>query len=133
MTAKWLERNLQQNTITNKINHRDGTVVIPWFGQDQRFPTPRCGVPMDEGWNQPLSSGPKTHLNTTMFCLLLLNPVCEESPQLGASRPYNLKFTKKYRAREGLATHTRPKNQSVNTHTSRNKSSQHNSMSSQLH
>jgi hypothetical protein len=26
------------------INHKDGTVVIPWFGQDQRLPTPRCGI-----------------------------------------------------------------------------------------
>jgi hypothetical protein len=56
------------------INHRDGTMVIPWFGQDQRLPTPRCGVPTDEGCNQPLSSGPKTHLNTTVFCLLFLIP-----------------------------------------------------------
>src|SRR5688572_28483115 len=47
--------------------------------------------------------------------------------------PLHLKFTKKHGAREGLATHTRHKNQSVNTHTSSNKSSQHNSMSSQLH
>jgi hypothetical protein len=47
---------------------------IPLFGQDQRLPTPRCGVPMDEGCNQPLSSGPKTHLNTTMFCLLYYIP-----------------------------------------------------------
>jgi hypothetical protein len=63
-------------------------VVIPWFGQDQRLPTPRSGVPTDEGCNQPFSSGPKTHLNTTVFCLLFLNPGCEESPQLGVSRPY---------------------------------------------
>jgi hypothetical protein len=47
---------------------------IPWFGQDQRLPTTRCGVPMDEGCNQPLSSGLKTHLNTMMFCLLYYIP-----------------------------------------------------------
>jgi hypothetical protein len=29
---------------------------------------------MDEGCNQPLSSGPKTHLNTTVFCLLFSIP-----------------------------------------------------------
>jgi hypothetical protein len=66
---------------------------IPWFGQDQRLPTPRCGVPTDEGCNQPLSSGPKTYLNTTVFCFAFLNPVREESPQLGASRPYTLSGT----------------------------------------
>jgi hypothetical protein len=28
-------------------------------------------------------------LNTTVFFLLCSFPVCEESPQLGVSRPYN--------------------------------------------
>jgi hypothetical protein len=49
---------------------------------------PRCGVPMDEGCTQPLSSDPMINLNTTTF-FLSLSPVYEESPQLGASRPYN--------------------------------------------
>jgi hypothetical protein len=39
--------------------------------------------------------------------LCLLYPVREESLQLGASRPYNLMFTKKHGVREGWATHTR--------------------------
>jgi hypothetical protein len=29
------------------------------------------------------------NLNTTMFFFTLLFPVCEESPQLGVSHPYN--------------------------------------------
>jgi hypothetical protein len=45
---------------------------------------------MDEGCTQPLSSSPKTHLNTTVFLFVSLYPVREESPQLGASRPYSL-------------------------------------------
>jgi hypothetical protein len=44
---------------------------------------------MDEGCTQPLSSDPMINLNTTVFSFLLLYPVREESPQLGASRPYN--------------------------------------------
>jgi hypothetical protein len=44
---------------------------------------------MDEGCTQPLSSDPMINLNTTVFFFLILSPVCEESPQLGASRPYN--------------------------------------------
>jgi hypothetical protein len=44
---------------------------------------------MDEGCTQPLSSDPMISLNTTVFSFLILSPVCEESPQLGASRPYN--------------------------------------------
>jgi hypothetical protein len=43
------------------------------------------------------------------FAFTLLCPACEESPQLGASRPYNMMFTKKHRVREGWATHTRHK------------------------
>jgi hypothetical protein len=64
---------------------------------------------MDEGCTQPLSSGPKTHLNTTVFLLVSLYPVREESPQLGASRPYNLMITKKHGSKGEKATHTRRK------------------------
>jgi hypothetical protein len=53
------------------------------------LPIPRCGVPMDEGCTQPLSSDPMINLNTTVVFFLILFPVCEESPQLGVSRPYN--------------------------------------------
>jgi hypothetical protein len=49
---------------------------------------PRCGIPMDEGYTQPLSSDLMINLNTTVFSLEYF-PVCEESPQLGVSRPYN--------------------------------------------
>jgi hypothetical protein len=31
------------------------------------LPTPRCGVPMDEGCTQPLLSDPMIDLNTTIF------------------------------------------------------------------
>jgi hypothetical protein len=41
------------------------------------------------------------------FAFTLLYPTCEESPQLGASRPYTLMITKKHGIREGCATHTR--------------------------
>jgi hypothetical protein len=32
---------------------------------------PRCGVPMDEGCTQPLSSDPMINLNTTFFSFLV--------------------------------------------------------------
>jgi hypothetical protein len=44
---------------------------------------------MDESCTQLLSSDPMINLNTTVFFFLSLYPVREESPQLGASRPYN--------------------------------------------
>jgi hypothetical protein len=96
------------------------------------LPTPRCGVPTDEGCTQPLSSGPKTHLNTTVFLFLSLYPICEESPQLGVSRPYNLIITNKHRSKDGMSNTHKTQNQSTNTHTSHNLSSQHNPKSSLL-
>jgi hypothetical protein len=35
---------------------------------------PRCGVPMDEGCTQPLSSDPMINLNTTVFFLIIFFP-----------------------------------------------------------
>jgi hypothetical protein len=64
---------------------------------------------MDEGCTQPLSSDPMINLNTTVFSFLLLSPVHEESPQLGASRPYNWWSQRSTEVREGRATHTRLK------------------------
>jgi hypothetical protein len=35
---------------------------------------PRCGVPMDKGCTQPLSSDPMINLNTTAFFLIVFLP-----------------------------------------------------------
>jgi hypothetical protein len=35
---------------------------------------PRCGVPMDEGCTQPLSSDPMINLNTTSYFLIVFLP-----------------------------------------------------------
>jgi hypothetical protein len=79
---------------------------------------PRCVVPVDEGCTQPLSSDPMINLNTTFFSFLCLSPVCEESPQLGASRPYNEDHKRCTEVREGRATHTRLKSQHNHSHKS---------------
>jgi hypothetical protein len=73
----------------NKDKHKRHEDFIPWFGQVQNLPTPRCSVPMDESCTQLLSSDPMINLNTTTFFLICSFPVCEESPQLGVSRSYN--------------------------------------------
>jgi hypothetical protein len=62
---------------------------------------PRCGVPMDEGCTQPLSSDPMINLNTTVFLSLSTLPGCEESPQVGAFRPYNKDHKESTRVRLG--------------------------------
>jgi hypothetical protein len=121
-----------QNTITTRRSTQIGTMVYPVVR-----PSPTLGYstlwrPNGRGCTQPLSSGPKTHLNTTVFCFVSLYPACEESPQLGASRPYNLMFTKKHRSKDGMSNAHKTQNQSTNTHTSHNSSSQHNPKSSLL-
>jgi hypothetical protein len=60
---------------------------------------------MDEGCTQPLSSDPMINFNTTAFLAFLFFPVCEESPQVGVSRPYNKDHNENTRVRLG-ATHT---------------------------
>jgi hypothetical protein len=46
-------------------------------------------------------------LNTTIVFFLILFPVCEESPQLGVSRPYNKDQSERTIVRDG-STHTNP-------------------------
>jgi hypothetical protein len=71
-----------------EINTRD-TRFYPVVRPSNNCLLPRGGVPMDEGCTQPLSSDPMINLNTTVFFLVSF-PVCEESPQVGASRPYKI-------------------------------------------
>jgi hypothetical protein len=56
------------------------------------------------------------NLNTTVFFFSLLFPVCEESPQLGVSRPYNKNQSESTRVREGSNTH---KSIAKRTHTAK--------------
>jgi hypothetical protein len=91
---------------------------------------PHCGVPMDEGCTQHLSSDPMINLNTTVFPFRSFL-VCEESPQVGASHPYKVLITRSTRVREGKQ-HTQDSIRSTHTHTSQDLSSKHNTRSSQL-
>jgi hypothetical protein len=56
---------------------------------------------MDEGCTQPFSSDLMINLNTTVFYLFRILPVCEESPQVRASRPYNTDHKESTRVRMG--------------------------------
>jgi hypothetical protein len=76
---------------------------------------PRCGVPMNEGYTQPLSSDPMINLNTMVFFFRVLFPFFEESPQVGASRPYNVDHKRSTRVREGKQ-HTQESIRSKHTH-----------------
>jgi hypothetical protein len=108
-----------RRALANTANQRESTQetrdFYPVVQPSNTCLLPRCGIPMDEGCTQPLSSDPMINLNTTAF-FLSLSPVCEESPQLGASRPYNDDHKRSTEVREGRATHTRLKS-SAQPHT----------------
>jgi hypothetical protein len=75
---------------------------------------PRCGVPMDEGCTQPLSSDPKIDLNTTTFLAYIFSRLRGISTGWSLS-PLQLMITKKHESKGGKATHTNPQ-QYTHTH-----------------
>jgi hypothetical protein len=93
---------------------------------------PRCGVPMDEGCTQPLSSDPMINLNTTVFFFLILSPVLRGISTTWSLSPLQLMITKKHGSKEGKSNTHKTQNQSTITHTNHNLSSKHNSRSSLL-
>jgi hypothetical protein len=60
-------------TITEKAITRD-TRFYPVVRPSNTCLLPCCGVPMDEGCTQPLSSDPMINLNTTTFFLIVFLP-----------------------------------------------------------
>jgi hypothetical protein len=60
-------------TITEKAITKD-TRFYPVVRPSNTCLLPRCGVPMDEGCTQPLSSDPMINLNTTAFFLIVFLP-----------------------------------------------------------
>jgi hypothetical protein len=119
-----------QDTITTRRSTQIGIVVYPVVR-----PSPTLVYSMLWRTNgRGLQSTPlkrsKDPLEYHGVLLCLLYPACEESPQLGASRPYNLMFTKKHGSKD--EQHTQDTKSEHNTHTSHNSSSQHNPKSSLL-
>jgi hypothetical protein len=68
-----IERALEKKSITEKSNTR-GTVFYPVVWPSNTCLLPRCGVLMDKGCTQPLSSDPMINLNTTVFFFRVLFP-----------------------------------------------------------
>jgi hypothetical protein len=67
-------RTLEEKPIIKKSDARDTTILSRGSAKYNTFLLPCCGVPMDEGWTQPLSSDPMIHLNTTVFFLIVVFP-----------------------------------------------------------
>ena len=98
-----------QDTITTRRSTQIDTVVYPVVRPSSTLAYSTLWRPNGRGLQSTPLKRSKDPLEYHGVLLCLLYPACEESPQLGASRPYNMMFTKKHGVREGWATHTRHK------------------------
>jgi hypothetical protein len=123
----------QQNTIPQEIKPREDTVVYPVVRPRPTLAYSTLWRPNGRGLQStPLKrSKDQPEYHGVLLCLSIsrLRGISTTWSLL----PLHLRFTKKYGVREEMSNaHKTSKDQS-NTHTSSNKSSQHNSKSSQLH
>jgi hypothetical protein len=89
-----------------RIKTCDTMIFIPWLGQVEHLPSPRCGVPTGEGCTQPLSSDVMIHLNIMVLFISSLSP-CEESPHFGVTHNLHKMISNEHRSKERIATHTK--------------------------
>jgi hypothetical protein len=112
--------------ITIRRSTQIGTLVYPVVRPSPTLAYSTLWRPNGRGLQSTPLKRSKDPLEYHGVLLCLLYPACEESPQLGSSRPYNLMFTKKHISKAGMSNAHKTQNQSTNTHTSHNSSSQHN-------
>jgi hypothetical protein len=110
-----MKRSLANKTIAEG-QHKRHAIFIPWFGQVTLAYFHIVASQLDEGCTQSLSSDLMINLNTTVFSLLSILPVCEESPQVGASRPYNIDHKESTRVRMGEQHTQDPNPQHTHAH-----------------
>jgi hypothetical protein len=69
-----MKRSLVNKTITKKRQHKRHGVLSRGSAKYNTCLLPRCGVPMDKGCTQPLSSDLMINLNTMVFLFSVLFP-----------------------------------------------------------
>jgi hypothetical protein len=117
-----------QDTITTRRSTQIDTVVYPVVRPSPTLAYSTLWRPNGRGLQStPLkrSKDPLEYHGVLLFTISRLRGI----PQLGASHPYNMMFTKKHGSKGGMSNAHKTQNQSDNTHTSHNMSSQHNSKS----
>jgi hypothetical protein len=108
---------LRAQLITERSNTRDTRFFIPWFDQ---ITLAYFHVVASQWTRVALNHFQVIQWSTWIprLSFLVFSLVCEESPQLGASRPYNDYHKRSTEVREGRATHTRLKSQHNHAHKS---------------
>jgi hypothetical protein len=102
-----------QNTITKIRSTQIDTVVYPVVQLSPTLAYSTLWRPNGRGLHSTPLKRSKDPLEYHGVLLCLLYPTCEESPQLGASRPYNLMFTKKHGSKDGMSNALKTQNQST--------------------
>jgi hypothetical protein len=92
-----------QDTITTRRSTQLDTVVYPVVRPSPTLAYSTLWRPNGRGLQSTPLKRSKDPLEYHDVLLWLLYPACEESPQLGASRPYNLMFTKKHGSKAGMS------------------------------
>jgi hypothetical protein len=115
-------------TITERAITRD-MLFYPVVRPSNTCLLPRCGVSMDEGCTQPLSSDPMINLNTTAFFLIVFFPYVRNLHML-EPLALTILITKKARSKVGKSNTHKTQIRSTPTHTSEESSSNDNTGSS---
>jgi hypothetical protein len=102
-----------QNTTTTRRSTQIGTVVYPVIRPSPTLAYSTLWRPNGRGLHSTPLKRSKDPLEYHGIFLCLLYPTCEESSQLGASRPYNLMFTKKHISKDGMSNTLKTQNQST--------------------
>jgi hypothetical protein len=77
---------------------------------------PRCGVPMDEGCTQPLSSDSMSNLNTTVFSFSVFFPFARNLDNL-ESLALTIEITQKAQSKVGESNTSKTQVRNTTTHT----------------
>jgi hypothetical protein len=117
-------------TITEKATQETHD-FYPMVRPSNTYLLPRCGVPIDEGCTQPLSSDPMINLNTTTFFLIVFFPFARNLHNL-ESLALTIEITKKAQSKVGKSNTHKTQIRSTPTHTSEDSSSNDNIGSSRL-
>ena len=113
---------MRTQTIKERAITRD-TRLYPVVRPSNTFLLPRCGVPMDEGCTQPLSSDPMINLNTTVYSFRVCFPFTRNLHNL-ESLALTIEITKKAQSKVGENNTHKTQICNTTTHTSEKVSTQ---------
>jgi hypothetical protein len=107
-------------------------IFISWFGQVEYLPTSTLWRPNGRGLHSTPFKRSNDPLKYHIFLPYSRCSLCEESPQVGVSHPYNINLNENHKSKGGEETHAKAR-VAATTHTSQETSTQtqHNEFTTQ--